>query len=509
MKRNQRIILALSALTILGSALFVLSGLMHRGFFISDDGGWMIIRLSAFFQSLREGQFPVRFLGRLNYGYGYPVANFLYPGFLYIGSLIHVLGFTFIDSVKIILAGAVLIGVWFTFWWLKQYFRAVASAVSTICFISAPYLLFDLYTRGSVGEILALAWAAMGLYSIAAKKPWLLAPAVSLLIVSHNTLAVLFLGFYVLYITVLARWRDFWLMFFLGIGMVMFFWFPALYERKYIVFDAVQVANPAAYFITSANVMLLGVSGIVAALVALGTRKPLKKEKTFFLFSFVITMFMVLPLSAFLWRSGLLVHIIQFPYRFLSITVFIGCWLVAYVLEYQHAVIRFWLILLFVGLGAWSVASSLPKIQYTDLPESYYTTNEATTTVQDEYMPRWVSELPTQHAYQKLIIYQGAGTFEIKKISAQSIDVVVHATQDSIVQINTLYYPGWGVIVDDSPVLIDYKNKQGLIRVAVPEGTHHLIAGFRETISRFLADNISLGFLIWYGIACFVRRRRT
>jgi len=501
--------LALSLLIMLGPVLFVLSGLIHRGFYISDDGGWMVIRLSAFFQSLREGQFPVRFLGRLNYSYGYPVANFLYPGFLYIGSLIHAAGFSFVDSVKVILGGSVCIGGIFTFLWLRHYFRTVESAVATLCFISAPYVLFDLYTRGSVGEILALAWAAMGLYSIAAKKPWLLAIAVSLLIVSHNSLAVLFLGFYILYITVLGRWREYWLMALLGVGMVMFFWFPALYERKYIVFDAVQVANPAAYFIRTPNAWLLGFSGIIAACIAACTGKSLKKEKTFFLFSFIITLFMVLPVSAFLWRSSLLTHIIQFPYRLLSLTVFIGCWLVGYVLNSQRTMFRIVVAVLCIAFGVWSSVLALQKIQYTNLPDGYYTTNEATTTVHDEYMPRWVCEKPTQRANQKLIFYKGAGTFDVKKLSTQSIDVTVIANQDSIVQINTVYYPGWGVTLDDVQVLIDYKNKQGLIRVAVPKGNHRLVAGFRETISRFLADNISLGFLIWYGIAVFVRKRHT
>src|SRR5689334_19214197 len=84
-------------------SLFVLWPLLKPGFFKTDDGNWMIIRLSAFFQTWREGQFPVRFLGRLNHSYGYPVSNFLYPGFLYIGSLIHALGLSFVTTVKVIL----------------------------------------------------------------------------------------------------------------------------------------------------------------------------------------------------------------------------------------------------------------------------------------------------------------------------------------------------------------------------------------------------------------------
>src|SRR5680860_1306967 len=61
----------------------------YPGFFVTDDGNLMIIRFSAFYESLRSGQFPVRFLYRLNNSYGYPVADFLYPLFMYL-SLIHI-----------------------------------------------------------------------------------------------------------------------------------------------------------------------------------------------------------------------------------------------------------------------------------------------------------------------------------------------------------------------------------------------------------------------------------
>src|SRR5690348_11373513 len=76
--------------------------LFHGGFFQTDDGTWMVIRFSAFYEALRSGQFPVRFLPRLNFGYGYPVADFLYPLFMYIGLPIHVVGFGFVNTIKII-----------------------------------------------------------------------------------------------------------------------------------------------------------------------------------------------------------------------------------------------------------------------------------------------------------------------------------------------------------------------------------------------------------------------
>src|SRR5689334_16871102 len=94
---------------ILAAAILVVPPLGKPGFFVSDDGGWMIIRLSAFSQSFREGQFPVRFLGRLNHNYGYPVSNFLYPGFLYAGSVIHAVGFSFTDTVKLIFGSSIVV----------------------------------------------------------------------------------------------------------------------------------------------------------------------------------------------------------------------------------------------------------------------------------------------------------------------------------------------------------------------------------------------------------------
>lgn len=78
------------------------------------------------------------------------------------------------------------------------------------------------------------------------------------------------------------------------------------------------------------------------------------------------------------------------------------------------------------------------------------------------------------------------------------IDISVRAAESSVIQINTVYYPGWGATLDDTKVNIDYSNKQGVMRIHVPSGNHHLIVAFRETISRFLADVVSIGSVMVY-----------
>jgi len=125
-------------LIVLTPALY---GIFHKGFFVSDDGNWMVIRFSAFYQALREGQFPVRFLARLNNGYGYPVANFLYPGFLYLGVPLKAIGFNSLEVIKILMALFMGSGIFFSFLWLRKFFDSYSSFIGAFVYTYLPYHL--------------------------------------------------------------------------------------------------------------------------------------------------------------------------------------------------------------------------------------------------------------------------------------------------------------------------------------------------------------------------------
>src|SRR3989344_8398866 len=144
--------------------------LLLPGFFESDDGEWMVIRFSAFYQAFADGQFPVRFLGRLNHGYGYPVANFLYPGFMYFAVPIHILGLNFVSSIKAVLVFSMLGTAIFSYFWLSKIFGRLSAIVGVVALTYTPYHLFDLYKRGSVGELFAFVWVAFILWMIEAKN---------------------------------------------------------------------------------------------------------------------------------------------------------------------------------------------------------------------------------------------------------------------------------------------------------------------------------------------------
>lgn len=483
---------------ILLCGFLLLLPLFHSGFILTDDGNWMVIRLSAFYQSLREGQFPVRFLGRLNHGYGYPVANFLYPGFLYIGSLLRLLDFSFVNIVKVIFGLSLLSSGVGMYLWLKRQFNTVSSIVGSLSYMAAPYMLFDIYKRGSVGEVLALGFVPISLYAIDGGQPWLFTLSVILLILAHNSLALIFLLWFILYLFITKRLNKYFVWMALAVGATMFFWFPALHEQKYVVFSSTTVSNPFDYFVSYGSIQLLGIASVLAGLGVL-IAKIRHPKKIIFLLSFLLGIFLALPVSGFFWKIPLMNSLFQFPFRFLSLSLFAGSWLLALCMQNGRKI----QVLIVFGILFFPILYVLPlvhTIQYQDYPDEYYTTNEATTTVQDEYMTKWVTVKPVNHADQRIIFYQGRGTFDIKKISTQYVNVIAKASEDSIIQINIMYYPGWGVTVDGVPVTIEYQNENGVIQFPISKGDHQIMASFRETISRFIADNISLVVFVIYFI---------
>lgn len=492
------------------AALIVLWPLLRSGFYVSDDGEWMVIRLSAFYQSLASGQFPVRYLGRLNNSYGYPVSNFLYPGFLYLGSLIHRMGVSFPDAVKIILGGSVIGSALIIFFSLRRRFSNISSTVGTLSFLFSPYLLYDLYRRGSVGEIFALLPSTLLVFAVLSNSYWLIAPSIAFLIVAHNTTAFLvgvaFIG--VLFTQKQPR-RFIWHVV-IGLGLSTFFWAPAIFERIFVQFDSVTVSDPRSYFISMPQAMMLGIPTILC--IALSLRI---KTKKYYMFDFVITAimifvyFMALPISSVVWQIPFVSKVIQFPYRFLTLNLIFGPWIVARVLEQIKGMKRMIVLLVFAVLWFIPIVLQESSIQFVKRPIGYYTTNEGTTTVANEYMPRWVSELPRQRSLEAVDVLTGNVNIFPRRFTKEVIEATVEVKEEGLIQINKVYYPGWGVTVDNVFTPVDFRNQFGFMRIPLSVGTHTIYADFRETPQRFIADMISVMSVFIYIVFIRLLTKRT
>lgn len=475
-------------LTVFILILFLLPGiwsLFHPGFPLSDDGEWMIIRFSAFYENLVNGQFPIRFLSRLNGGFGYPVANFLYPLFMYIGAPIHLAGFSFIDTIKIILGGSLLLGGVFSFLWLRKLFNNTASFIGALVYSLFPYHLWDIYKRGSVGEVLALAVVPFIFWQIERKNLTLVSLSIGALIASHNTLALLFLPVVVIYMILTANLKFALLTLFLGFGISAFFWLPAIYDLQFTVFSQTSVSNFSEYFVNRLELGLLGlITLFLLSLSVLAFRKD--KKFLYFLFITLTSILFSLELSSVLWPY--FSPFVQFPFRFLSVTMLGISYLAAFIIstvekKFRKAIFVAILVLVFL-----SAKDFLTLSKFQDFPDSYYSTNQATTTVKNEYMPKWVKDLSPDHLPKIEVV---EGDVETSNVEVSANKITFQTSGVGKVQINTVYFPGWKVYVDSQEVKINYE-ENGLMRFSVENDANNVEVRFGETNVRLISDLISI-----------------
>ncbi|HSW97855.1 MAG TPA: 6-pyruvoyl-tetrahydropterin synthase-related protein [Candidatus Saccharimonadales bacterium] len=484
----------------------VLLPLTHHGFFQSDDGEWMIIRLSAFYQALHDGQFPVRFLQRLNFGYGYPVAEFLYPGSFYLGSLLHIIHFGFVNSIKGVIGISLVGSLIFTYFWLNKLFSKFASLIGALVALYLPYHLYDVYKRGSVGEVFALMWVPFILWQIERNSFFFTTIGIAFLIISHNTLAALFLPLIICYMAKKVytskkrKESSYYYIYILlsSLGLSAFFWLPIPFELSKTVFSSTSVSQWSNYFSTIEQIGLVSYAVLFAILFIFIFKKarPSKHRLTviFFIIS-VVSIFMATFASSFVWNI-LPANFIQFPFRFLSVIVVTIPFLAAFAVSVFKGKWQWTMgivLLLILAYSAWPFSK---PVEYFDKGEGYYYTNDATTTVQDEYMPVWVKQKPLTSIPQKAIIVRGSGTITNVQPTNDKVEFVTDLKRPSMIQVNTIYWPGWHAFVDGDLVPISYSNPQGVMKIQVPKGSHTVTFDFGETPIRLIADVISLFSLI-------------
>src|SRR3989344_538734 len=129
--------------------------LFHPGLPLTHDGQDHVARIANFYQNLTEGNIIPRWAGNLNWGYGHPILMFLYPFPSYTASMFHFLGFSLVDSVKIVFGLSFIASGFAMYAWLKEFLGIKAGFVGALLYMFAPYRFVDLYVRGAIGEHVA------------------------------------------------------------------------------------------------------------------------------------------------------------------------------------------------------------------------------------------------------------------------------------------------------------------------------------------------------------------
>ncbi len=503
----------------------------HPGYFPTHDGEWAVVRLSDMFREIHDLQFPPRYSGNLNFGYGYPLFNFAYPFPYYLGIIIHLLGFGFVSSIKIIFALSIPVSAFFMFLasrniWKNNY----AGLISSVLYLYFPYRLVDLFVRGSIGESIAFALFPMILlcFSKLVDKPkssgYFLVGGIlyGSLILTHNIMSVLFsitiliffIGFYINERNKIVK--PFVSTVILGFVLSAFFWMPALLEKKFILLSKTPIADRDLYFVNLKSLLFskwgygvptdpangftyqigwpfigIYIASLITIFYAYYKKIKLKKELNIAIVLTIGAIVFSLLLFSFskpIWKLPLLSEI-NYPWIILSQMAFIISILGGFLGIFRYSK--------YVGITIAIVAIILylpyakPK-KFIDHGDNYYFTNDATTTSSSELMPLWVKEFPLQRANEKVLILQGEGKVNILEHNSKLIKFNANLSSDSLIRINTIYYPGWNFKIDGASKEVNYSNNSGVMDIKVSKGKHLVTGSFSETRIRLIADLITV-----------------
>lgn len=496
-----------------------------KGYFESHDGEWMVIRFSAFHQTLRSGQFPVRYTERLNDNYGYSVLNFLYPLPFYAAEIPKLIGFDFVTSIKVIFIITTIASVLGMFWALSQILSTKAAFGGSILYLYAPYRFVDLYVRGSLGENFAFAILPLVLgciFKIAQGKQKfipVLSISVAFLITAHNVIAFISLPIFLIQSFILIKQSRLKVIgaFILGILISTFFWFPALYDLQYVRLSQIKVSEITDHLVPIRNLVVpswgygptpSGQSGlstqlgivslfVFASVVFLAFFKQIKDKIIYlYLAVFTISAFLMTNFSLLVWQKVPGLDVIQFPWRLLSLVVFSSSLLLAYLLNFADK--KNILVLIIVVSAISSTFFYIKPVSFVIRTDSYYATNEDTTTVRDEYLPLWVKEKP-KRASTKIELL-GPGEIITKSEKTLNYQAKIKSGEDTSVQINTIYFPSFQVFIDNQKASFSYNNEKGLIDFQLPKGEHEVIIKYTRSPVHLASEIISLAALLITGL---------
>ncbi len=531
MKKIEKIIL----LVVFVIALLPLIDLLKPGLPVTHDGQDHVARIANFYTSLSEGNIIPRWAGNLNWGYGHPILMFLYPLPSYFASLFKAVGFSFVDATKLVFGVSYIASIFAMYLWTRSRWGIAAGFVAAVLYGFAPYRFVDLYVRGAIGEHVAfifpplILWGVDGISKMQ-NRGVIISLATAALILSHNAVSLMFLpiiGLYVLYLFHFQSSRNFKFLLLtvyyllLGFALSAFFWLPAFFEGKYTLRDIVTKGElsgrfvPWSWFFSSpwnyggGNQFTKSI-GLAQWIVVLGSLFLLKKRSTrllvgSFLILFLVSLFLMTDASSLIWKTVTMLQKFQFPWRLLSVTVFLGAALGGIVVP---AVSKkyVWKFALGLSLLAIVTTSSMWKAkEYMIKPESFYTGVYKGTTDTGESSPIWSVRFMEHISSSKMEVIDGNAIIEEGRRTTTRHEYTVQASVKTRLVENTLYFPGWRVLVDGIPTTIEFQDPtwRGLMTFFVEPGDHRIEIIFEDTKLRKFAHAVTMVGIVFLLISLY------
>lgn len=550
--------------------IFGMLPLFQKGFFsIHDDE--QIGRLYELDKVIRMGHIPPRLAPDLGFGYGYPHFNF-YPSFIYyVAEIFVLLGFSFIDSIKIMIALGFVLAAWFMYLFSKEYTNSLGAFISAVAYTYAPYHAVDVYVRGALPEFWSFVWIPALFWVLTklsrTKKNYyviFLGLIIASFVTTHNLLVMmsgLFLGIYAIFLLMhTENKKDFVIKsifgIILGFGLSAYFWLPSFWERKYTMIELLttELANYTQHFVylpqfwnspwgyggstfgTSDGLSLqIGkihlIVGLLVSILVFFHRMIKREIKTvsiLFLCLLALSIFLQSFYSKSLWDLIRFFWYIQFPWRFLVFSAFTASFLIGmstWIIKDRRLQLLSVVILAIIVISL-NAKFFQPQEYYKEVKDTDYIRNDVikwnTSRLAFEYVPNGIRTKTSPLGNTIIDIGKEdiakssftiiSGTIAVREIEnlPQEKVFTVSSNEEALLQINTFSFPGWEVFIDNQKVRYNDNNKLKLIQVPIPKGQFTVRAVFTDTSVRTIGNFLSvLSFssLVFYFFILFFRRK--
>jgi hypothetical protein len=560
MKKKLAIILVLIAAGLASRWLF------RPGYFNMHDD-LQIMRQLQMEKCWQDGQLPCRWVPDMGFGYGYPLFNFYPPLPFYVGQGFRALGFSFINTAKILFGLQFFLSGITMFVLANSLWGVWGGLLSSVFYIWAPYHSTDVFVRGALNESWAFIWFPLILWAgkkLAEKEQfkhliWL-AFSFAMLLLTHNIMVLIF-------IPVLLAWVIYWwykydkfpwnkpklfgqylLSALWALGLAGFFTLPMFLEKRFTHIESMFSGyfNWRAHFVSlhqlfisrfwgwgpsvwkQADGMAFPVGHVhwIIAVIITGyilargvfkvvTKKEIKMKTKhplllIGLFGFgLVYAFLMHEKSTFIWLKVTFLQLAQFPWRLLAGIVLFSSIMAGAVYKIWQKKWLVWLLIIAVIGWNWTFFRPDNMGPLTDEEKlSGIAWEMQQTSGINDYLPRAAKWAPISAPEVEYEFFGG----EVSDVNTARGSNWYYwqgtVEEKGRLRINIFNFPGWKAWIDDQPAEVFYREDDELGRnqVYLTAGKHEVYFQFTDTLIRKWSNLISL--LSWFSLLIIITQRK-
>lgn len=522
--------------------------LLKPGFFPMQDD-LQAFRVQQMDKCFSDFQIPCRWVPDAGYGYGYPQFNYYPPTPYYVGAILHKIGFQYIDSVKILFIAGYLLSALTMFLLISELFKNKWTGfVSAILYTYIPYKAVEVYVRGALSEFWAQIFFPLIFWLIyklikndkieKTGKPVftiLLGVSIALLATTHSLMTIIFAPVAVL-------WAFYWLSTekwanlskviwsgLLGFGLSAFYILPVAFERQFVHIESMLSGyfDYRAHFVSLYKLFIsrewgygssgfpdeklnlslgivqwvVGIGAGILALFAYRKHKSLSLATFYILLTTLFSIFMIHMKSSFIWAKLPFLWYMQFPWRFLAVSIFLLSLLTGFFIFFSGKLKYILGVLIMIIAILTNISFFVPKdwLYITDADKfSGLSWQKQMTISIFDYLPIYATLPPINEAPSNPEVLDGNALFAFYKKGSNFQKGEVKVIEDAVIRLPLFDFPGMQVKVDNKKVE-HYNNDcreqefcYGLITFKLSKGEYKIETKLTDTPVRKIGNLITL-----------------